>query len=88
MGINKSIDTALRAIEENWIQVDILRAEKNEDLDEKQKAEQKSSFRGADRSQEIFEWCKKSCQAEWVMAGGRFYFKEDKDATMFSLRWA
>jgi hypothetical protein len=38
-----------------------------------------------------YEWCKKNYGSEgvrWFEKKGKFFFKDEKDATMFILRWA
>ena len=38
--------------------------------------------------QKVENWCKQYCNGEWVNVCSLFYFKEDKDVTLFSLRWS
>jgi len=36
---------------------------------------------------EIVEWCCDYCKGRWDMNAGIFYFEDDKDAMLFTLRW-
>ena len=87
-----NIELMMRAIEEEWTRIDILRAEKTPNspaidscLTETDKLKQQ--FSDSSDTTEICEWCKKSCHGHWTMFGGQFYFKNESDATLFSLRW-
>jgi len=36
----------------------------------------------------VFNWCEDNVQHEWAYWGGKFYFKVESDAVLFTLRWS
>lgn len=39
------------------------------------------------RATEILKWCRDNLQHDWFENGGRFFFRDEKDAAFFTLRW-
>lgn len=46
-----------------------------------------TKIRGSIPTPETTEWCKTNLKDEYCHVRESWYFKSDKDATMFSLRW-
>ena len=86
--MNTDFMVGLRALEEGWIKVDLLGRERADELDDKERTKLKEEYGSKHDTFEVFKWCKANCQGEFVMFGGKYYFKQDSDATMFSLRWS
>jgi hypothetical protein len=74
------------AVEEGWVKVDLLAEKLDKESDPKERERLKEDYLNTHDAKSVNEWCKANC-GDYVMFGGKYYFKEDKDATWFSMRW-
>jgi hypothetical protein len=75
--INKMLQD-MRAVEDNWFMFDRIKDSSDEI---------KTEYLFTDTANEINEWCSKYCKDEWIMFAGKYYFKNEKDASYFALKW-
>ena len=40
------------------------------------------------REDEMLDWCRKNLKGFVIVGSKTYYFKDEQDATLFSLRWA
>jgi hypothetical protein len=78
---NQLCQVSLRAIEEGWTKINLVELI-YEDL------KHYEAWRCYDeRAPKILEWCAEQSQDKWCEFAGKFYFKNEQDAIMFTLRW-
>lgn len=75
----KALIRSLTAINENWCKINFTEVDSG--------VKHYEAWRCYDeRAGAMLEWCDKNC-GEYCEFAGKFYFKEDKDAMLFALRW-
>ena len=71
----------MRALDEGWTKISY------DELDTDSIRNYSSWVAHDPNSKMILEWCEKTCSNEWAEFAGKFFFKDEQDAIMFSLKW-
>lgn len=80
----------MQVIEDGWIMFNKIKSPPDEVQQEYRVTEtdkKRSEYMFTDTARQITEWCNKNCTGDWAMFAGKYYFKEEKDAMLFALKW-